>query len=431
MESSDALLNGLQPIPNNHTTAGAMRQPASEIASAVDQLLSPPSEVPADPEKPVILEQWKSDADQASAPLPAPLPADDRLGYAVVGLGHLALGEIIPALQNCTRSKLVALVSGSPEKLKKVAGQYGVKEHCCYSYDNFDDIRDNKEVDVVYIVLPNGLHKDFVIRSAQAGKHVLCEKPMANSSEECREMIAACQQAGVRLMVAYRIHFQPHNRKVRDMLQQKQFGQPKYLETHNSQSSANKDHWRHKKALAGGGALPDIGLYCLNTARFILGMEPTEVFAYQYSTPGNPLFAEVEELISWQMRFPGGIIASCATDYDVHESRRYRVNCQQGWIDLEQAYAYSGQRMTTSRAQGKARLVEDVMLFENNQFAEEMDHFSDCITNNKVPLTPGEEGLQDHLIMEAVYRSAAEGRPVRIEGFAASNNWKGPEPDIG
>lgn len=196
MESSDALLNGLQPISNNHTTAGAMRQPASEIASAVDQLLSPPAEVPADSEKPVILEQWKSDADQASAPLPAPLPADDRLGYAVVGLGHLALGEIIPALQNCTRSKLVALVSGSPEKLKKVAGQYGVKERCCYSYDNFDDIRDNKEVDVVYIVLPNGLHKDFVIRSAQAGKHVLCEKPMANSSEECREMIAACLPAG-------------------------------------------------------------------------------------------------------------------------------------------------------------------------------------------------------------------------------------------
>ena len=429
MESSDALLNGLQPIPNNHTTAGAMRQPASEIASAVDQLLSPPSEVPADPEKPVILEQWKSDADQASAPLPAPLPADDRLGYAVVGLGHLALGEIIPALQNCTRSKLVALVSGSPEKLKKVAGQYGVKEHCCYSYDNFDDIRDNKEVDVVYIVLPNGLHKDFVIRSAQAGKHVLCEKPMANSSEECREMIAACQQAAVRLMVAYRIHFKPHNRKVRDMLQQKQFGQPKYLETHNSQSSANKDHWRHKKALAGGGASryrPVLFKYGkIHTGHGTYGSVRLPV---QHT--GQPAFCGSRGAHQLADAFPGGIIASCATDYDVHESRRYRVNCQQGWIDLEQAYAYSGQRMTTSRAQGKARLVEEVMLFENNQFAEEMDHFSDCITNNKVPLTPGEEGLQDHLIMEAVYRSAAEGRPVRIEGLAASNNWKGPEPDI-
>lgn len=394
------------------------------------QALSPPAKIPIDVEKPIVLEKWKSEADQKSAPTPTPLPPGRRLGYAVVGLGHLSLEEILPALSNCKKSRLAALVSGSPDKLKKVAAQYGVSDENCYSYQTFDQIKNNKEVDIIYIVLPNGLHKEYVIRSAKAGKHVLCEKPMANSSEECREMIAECNKANVKLMIAYRIHYQPHNRKLRDMLQAKEFGLAKYVEAHNSQSTANVDHWRHKKALAGGGALPDIGLYCLNTTRFILGQEPVEVFAYQYSTPGNPLFKEVEELVSWQMRFPTGVIAGCATDYDVHESRRYRVNCEKGWMDIEQAYAYKGQRLKTSKADGVMKRSEEIMLAENNQFGAEMDHFSDCVINHKKPFTPGEEGLQDHIIMEAIYQSAKEGKPVAINGISAVNNWKGPEPEM-
>jgi predicted dehydrogenase len=253
---------------------------------------------------------------------------------------------------------------------------------------------------------------------------------MANSSAECREMIAACNKANVKMMIAYRIHFQPHNRKLREMLQKKEFGLAKYVEAHNSQSTANVNHWRHNKALAGGGALPDIGLYCLNTTRFVLDQEPVEVFAYQYSTPGNPLFKEVEELVSWQMRFSTGIIAGCATDYDVHESRRYRVNCETGWIDIDQAYAYSGQRLKTSRADGNIKRIEEISIGENNQFGAEMDHFSDCVMNNKKPFTPGEEGLQDHIIMEAIYQSAKEGKPIKINGLAQKNNWRGPEPEL-
>ena len=155
-----------------------------------------------------------------------------------------------------------------------------------------------------------------------------------------------------------------------------------------------------------------------------------EVFAYQYSTPGNPLFKEIEELVSWQMRFPGGIIAGCATDYDVHESRRYRVNCEKGWIDIDNAYAYGGQRLKTSRADGNLKRIEEITVGENNQFGAEMDHFSDCVMNNKKPFTPGEEGLQDHIIMEAIYQSAKEGRPVKINGVAQVNNWRGPEPEL-
>ena len=390
---------------------------------------SPPAKIPVGITDPIVLEQWKSDVDQQSGPVPTSLPPDKRLGYAVVGLGHLALEEVLPALNNCEKSRLVALVSGSKEKMAKVALQYGISAANCYNYQNFDELRTNQDVHIIYIILPNGLHKEYVVRGAKAGKHILCEKPMANTAAECREMIAACNQAKVKLMVAYRIQFQPHNRKVRSLIKEKAFGVPKYIEASNSQSTANVNHWRHKKALAGGGALPDIGLYCLNTTRFILGQEPTEVFAYQYSTPGNPLFAEVEELVSWQMRFENEIIASCATDYDVHESRRYRVNCQKGWMNMDMAYAYKGQKLTTAKAEGKLELRQEVGMAENDQFGAEMDHFSDCIINNKRPFTPGEEGLQDHIIMEAIYQSAREGKPVKIHK-ASSASWRGPEPEM-
>ena len=285
--------------------------PGNSVTAQTNAAGTKPERVPAKPDEPIVLEKWKSEVDQQSGPTPTPLAPNQRVGYAVVGLGHLALENILPAITASKKSKLVALVSGKPDKMKKVAAQYGVAAKNCYSYQTYDDLKNNKEVEVIYIVLPNGLHKEYVIRGARAGKHVLCEKPMANSSAECREMIAACKQAGVKLMVADRIQYQPHNRKLREMVQKKEFGAPKLIEASNAQSSANPQHWRHKKALAGGGALPDIGLYCLNTIRFVLNAEPSEVFAYQFSTPGNPLFTEVEELVSWQMRFSGGLITMC------------------------------------------------------------------------------------------------------------------------
>lgn len=390
--------------------------------------MSPPARVPANVQEPIVLEQWKSDADPKSAPTPTPLAPGERVGYAVVGLGHLALEEILPALASCKKSRLVALVSGSPDKLKKVATQYGIANDCCYSYSGFDEISTNKAVDVIYIVLPNGLHKEFVIRSAKAGKHVLCEKPMANSAAECRDMISACEQAKVKLMIAYRIQFQPHNRYIREQLQSGKYGRTKFVEACNSQSTANPDHWRHKKALAGGGALPDIGLYCLNTTRFILGEEPTEVFAWQYSTPGNPLFREIEELVSWQMKFASGVIANCSSDYSVHESRRYRVMLERGWMDLDNAYAYKGQELKSSAVEDGKSVRQSVTIAETNQFAVEMDHFADCVISNKQPFTTGYEGLQDHVIMEAIYQSARDGKPVLIKTSVDTSKLHGPQP---
>lgn len=400
------------------------------VAQTKKKAVSPPARVPASPQEPIVLEAWKGDADPKSGPTPTPLPENQRVGYALVGLGHLSLEEILPALNTCKKSKLVALVSGSPEKMQKVAQQYGVKTESCYTYETYDKIKDNPEVDVIYIVLPNALHKEYVIRGAKAGKHILCEKPMAISSAECREMIDACNKASVKLMVAYRIHYQSHNRYIREQLQKKEFGATKYVDAYNSQSSANPEHWRHKLALAGGGSLPDIGLYCLNTTRFILEEEPTEVFAYQYSTPGNPLFKEVEELISWQMKFPSGVVANCSSDYNVHDSRRYRVMCERGWYDLDNAYAYEGQELQTSRADGKLKRKETIVMTAKDQFATEMDHFSDCVINNKRPYSTGEDGLQDHRIMEAIYQSAKEGRPVKLNNNPDPKSLQGPEPEL-
>lgn len=411
--------------------SGLVMKSANEVlAQAPLKAVSPPARIPAKPEDPIVLEKWKSENDQQSAPTPTPLAPDQRVGYAVVGLGHLALEEVLPALGMCKKSKLVALVSGSPEKMKKVAAQYGVTTENCYTYETYDKLKDNKAVDVIYIILPNGLHKEYVVRGAKTGKHILCEKPMANTAEECREMIAACNAAKVKLMIAYRIQYQPHNRKLREMLQKKEFGATKMVESSNCQSTANPDHWRHKLKLAGGGVLPDIGLYCLNTTRFILGEEPTEVFAYQYSTPGNPLFKEVEEFVSWQMRFSNGVIANCTSHYNVHESRRYRVLCEKGWLNLDKAYAYKGQDLSSAKADGRMELHQNIGLAEVNQFATEMDHFSDCVINNKKPYTPGEEGLQDHIIMEAIYQSAREGKPVKIPSGQTNAALHGPEPEL-
>lgn len=404
-----------------YTSPSGQQVPSSEA-------VSPPAKVPAALDKPIELEAWKSDVDPKSGPVPTPLPPDKRVGYALVGLGHLTLEELLPAFGECKKSKPVALVSGSPEKLKKVAQQYGIKPESCYSYQDYEKLKDNPDVQAIYIVLPNSMHAEYVIRGAKTGKHILCEKPMANSVKECELMIAACKQANVKLMIAYRIQYEPYNRQVRDMIRDAKFGKVKYIQAQNSQSSANPDHWRHKKALAGGGALPDIGLYCLNTSRFLLGTEPTEVFAHSYSTPGNPLFKEVEEMMSFQLRFPGGIVVDSITHYNTHDSRFYRVNTERGWLHLDNSYAYTGQQLKTSHAEGEAKMQNQITIPAKNQFAAEMDHFSECILENKQPHTPGEEGLQDHRIMEAIYQSARENRPVKLTEVKGTDVFRGPEP---
>jgi predicted dehydrogenase len=354
-------------------------------------------------------------SEQSSGRPPLPYSPEHRVGIAVVGLGHLSIAQILPAFGASKRVRLAGLVSGDPAKASALATLYGVAASGLYNYQNYDSMRENPEIEAVYVVLPNALHAEYTIRAAAAGKHVLCEKPMATNPQECEQMIAACQKADRKLMIAYRIQYEPYNRAVQAYVRDQKFGQVKFIEAVNTQNQGDANQWRQKRALAGGGSLPDVGLYCLNTIRFLLGEEPTQVSATIYSTPGDPRFSEVEETVTWQMQFPSGALANCASSYGLHESRRYRVYGESGWIGMDPAFSYNNLRNELSQAQGENEIRSNLNLEPGNQFALEMDHFGECIQAKKTPYTPGEEGLQDHRLMAAIYDSASTGKPVRLK----------------
>jgi predicted dehydrogenase len=342
----------------------------------------------------------------------------------------LTIGQILPAFGASKRVRLAGLVSGDPAKAKAIATLYGVPERSVYNYGNYESMRDNPDIDAVYVVLPNALHAEYTVRAAQAGKHVLCEKPMATNPQECEQMIAACKQADRRLMIAYRIQYEPYNRMVNKFVRDQKFGRVKFIESVNAQNQGDPGQWRQKRALAGGGSLPDVGLYCLNTIRFLLGEEPVEISAMTCSTPDDPRFREVEESVTWQMRFPSGALANCATSYGWHESRRYRVYGESGWIGMDPAFSYDNLQVELSQAEGEIEQRSRPTMHPRNQFALEMDHFGECVQENKTPYTPGEEGLQDHRLMAAIYESANTGKPVRLTPAAPGqlDQFRGSKP---
>ena len=250
-----------------------------------------------------------------AAALEVPEPPGKKLGWAIVGLGSLAINQILPAFAKCEKSKVVAFVSGHPDKANKLALRYGVNPKNIYNYQNYDSIKDNPEVDIIYIVLPNGMHAEYTIRGLQAGKHVLCEKPMANTPAECQQMIDAGRKANRKLMVAYRCRYEPYNQEAIRMARQQELGPTQVIVADHGFNIGDPTQWRLNKALAGGGSLMDIGIYSLNAARYLSGEEPTEINAMMYSTPGDLRFKEVEETINFQLRFPSGILANCTSSY--------------------------------------------------------------------------------------------------------------------
>lgn len=348
-----------------------------------------------------------------------PEPPEERLGWAVVGLGEFALGQVLPALREARKSRLVALVSGSPEKARRVAAQNGVDPKNIYSYQNFDSIRDNPEIDVVYIVLPNGLHAEYSVRASGAGKHVMSEKPMATSSEGARRMIEAARAAGKKLMVAYRAQFEPRHVEVARLTRARVLGQPRQMIGEFVQNQGNPNQWRQDKQLAGGGSLPDIGLYPLNFSRFVIGAEPTEVMAHIFTDTSDPRFREVEDRVAFTLQFPGGVIGTFMSGYSAHRSARFRVMSERGWADLDPAFQYEGNQLRVGRRVGLQEGTDTRNVENKSQFVLEIDEFSTAIRENREPKTPGEEGLRDHLIIEAIYQSARENRPIRLDALAA------------
>ncbi len=339
-----------------------------------------------------------------------PDPPGKKMGWAIVGLGSLAINQILPAFAKCEKSRVVALVSGHPDKANKLALRYGVNPKNIYNYQNYDTIKDNPEVDIIYIVLPNGMHAEYTVRGHQAGKHVLSEKPMATTPAECQQMIDAGRKANRKLMVAYRCRYEPYNQEAIRMARQQEFGPTKVIIADHGFNIGDPTQWRLNKALAGGGSLMDIGIYSLNASRYLTGEEPTEINAMMYSTPGDIRFKEVEEGINFQLRFPSGILANCTSSYGFANQNRYRVVGTKGWFELEPATSYTGLRMRVQTDNG----IGERLLPVRDHFALEMDHMSGCVMDNKDPLTPGEEGLRDLTIMMGIYEAAKSGKAVKL-----------------
>lgn len=337
-----------------------------------------------------------------------------EFGWAVVGLGQLALGQIMPAFGLCNLSRPTALVSGHPDKAKTVAEAYGVARDAIYNYENFDRIADDDRIDVVYIVMPNSMHAEFTIRALKAGKHVLCEKPMAISIDECERMIAAAKQADRKLMIAYRLHYEPFNRKVMEMCEQKRFGE---IKTYSGSFCINVNAPNIRLAAElGGGPVGDVGVYPINAARYVTGEEPLEVFAQAHQPKDDPRFREVPESVSCVMRFPSGVLANFDCSFGTHRSDFYRVACSEGTIELSPAFSYSGQQLRTHRKAepDSHAVVTNHEIKEVDHFASEMDYLSRAILEGKPTRTPGEEGLADMQILAAMAQSLREGKAAKI-----------------
>ena len=374
----------------------------------------------------VVFPAWTAPTERPSGGPPDVLPPGERIGFAVAGLGRLALEEILPAFGEAKRAKLVALISGTPDKAKLVAKQHGLPDTAIHAYGAIGAIAADASIQVVYVVTPNALHKDLVIALLKAGKHVLCEKPMATGSADAQAMVDAAAAAGRKLMIAYRSQYEPHNRAVQKLIRDKTFGPVGLIEAVNTQNMAAPTQWRLKRALAGGGALPDIGLYCLNGVRFITGEEPIEIFARQWSAANDERFKEVEETIAFTLRFPSGLLAQCSASYGLHENRTMTLHTPAAAIQFDNAFAYTGHRLTVRHRDGMAESSDQRQLAAKNQFALELDHMADCVRTDRKPRTPGEEGVQDHKLMEAIYRSAETGAPVALEPVATTDGTRGP-----
>jgi predicted dehydrogenase len=348
--------------------------------------------------------------------LPLPEAPGRKLGWAIVGLGELALGEIMPAFADAKHSQPVALVSGHPDKAKRVAEAYAITNDAIYNYDNFDKLAEDKSVEVVYIVLPNSMHAEFTIRALRAGKHVLCEKPMAVSVEECTKMIEAAKEADRLLSIGYRLHSEPMNRKVMEMCAKKQFGVIKTFESSNCQDVKAPNI--RLSAELGGGPVGDVGVYSINAARYCTGEEPVEVTAIAHQPKDDPRFREVPESVAFTLRFPSGILAHCDCSFGSAESRRYRVHCAKGWIEMDPAFSYRGLRLRTKDGDAKKGTAEatEHLVEAVNHFTAEMDHFSDCVLNGTKLRTPGEMGLADMRVMTAIYESIRTGNAVKVQG---------------
>jgi predicted dehydrogenase len=333
-----------------------------------------------------------------------PLPVTKQLGVALLGLGEYSKTQLAPALAQTKFCKLAGIVTDDISKTTEWKTRYKIPDNNIYSYEDFDRITSNNDIDIVFITVPNALHKEYVIRAAKAGKHVICEKPMAITVEECDEMIAACKTAERLLGIGYRLHYEPNNREAARIGQKKVYGSLTYI--HAQHGRIVNDGWRFDKKLAGGGALMDLGIYCIQAARYVTGEEPSAVLVtsqhgYDENKPDS-----VETFLAWEMQMPNGLVVKAETSYE-SELDLLNIKGEHGWMELSPAFAYNG--INGKSATGFLHLPEV------NQQALMLDDFALSVLNNKPASLPGEMGKQDIKIIRAIYESMRTGKRIALE----------------
>lgn len=336
-----------------------------------------------------------------------------KVRYAVVGLGHIAQVAVLPAFRNAANSELFALVSGNSDKLEKVGKKYDLGH--LYSYEDYSRALSN--VDAVYLALPNHLHREYAVRAAAAGVHVLCEKPMAVTSEECRAMIEAATQNRVKLMIAYRLHLEAGNLEAIRLARSGKLGELRVFASEFSQQVAEGNVRVTEPIAHGGGPAYDMGVYCINASRYLFGSEPTEVFAVTANN-GDKRFERVEEMTSVVMRFPGERIATFTSSFGAADIARYSLIGTKGVLRSDPAYEYA---MAIKQQITRGDKTKTRTFPKRDQFAAELVYFSDCILKNKEPEPSGLEGLADVKIVEAIYESARTRRVVPVPELPGKN----------
>jgi len=348
----------------------------------------------------------------SSRPLFAQAGGDKKLGWVLVGIGSLSKGQLLPAFAKTKNCKLVGIVTGHPQENAGLAAQHGFPASSIYTYETYEKLKDNPDVDVIYIVLPNDMHKEYVVRGSKLGKHVFCEKPMANSPADCQIMIDAMKASGKKFMIGYRMQYDTATKAAIEVVRDPAFGPIKQIFAECNANRVNDDPakvWRINKPQSGGGALMDMGIYALQATRYLSGDEPAQVQAFTYTTPGIKAFTNIEETISINLKFKKGAIAQVVSSYGF-ASHRARVEGNRGGLFLEPLMNYSGNKVFRVRG----NQLTEVPYVPQDHFATEMDHFADCVINNKEPKTTGEEGLRDMKIIAAAYESAATGKVIEL-----------------
>jgi predicted dehydrogenase len=329
------------------------------------------------------------------------------LRVAICGLGGYGT-RVAEAMQACVKAKLVGVISGTPSKIKNWQSKYGIPEKNCYNYENFDNIKNNQDIDAVYVITPNALHHDQVLRVAKAGKHVICEKPMAINAKQGQEMVDACSKANVKLLVGYRMHFEPKTLEIVRMRKAGELGKIRFFQGLSGFKIGDPNQWRLNKELAGGGAMMDIGIYAINGSRYMIGEEPMWVTAQESKTDPKLFKEGVDETILFQLGFPGGATASCLSTYNMNNLDRFFLNGDDGFAELMPATGYGPIQGRTS----KGELTQPHVTHQTVQ----MEEMADIILKGKRPVLPvdGNEAVKDLKVIDAIYLATKTGKKTPI-----------------